>query len=145
MGQIHLVAVAEERYAAAADRIIGQDTTVATEVGYEAARLILGVLREDISVQDLRLGVSWANALDREISCATDIVDQRELVARRVMHQSGRVALSRVKTSERLSTTYSMYAAARRAAERELVEEVSARLDGLSDEYLVQYLANGEI
>lgn len=144
MGQIHMVAVAEARYATAADRIICQDSSLAAEVGYEAARLVLGVLREEISVQDLRLGVRWANALDHEVSCATDMVDHREFTARRIMHQSGRAALSRVKTPGRLSATFSMYAAARRAAERELAEEMSARFDGLSDEYLVQYLANGE-
>jgi hypothetical protein len=61
-----------------------------------------------MGVGNLREFVNWANGLDREaVELAEGTIDnleaadQREAVARRIAHLSGRVALGHVKSADR--------------------------------------------
>jgi hypothetical protein len=63
------------------------------------------VLTDRVSVSDLRGGVVWANALDKEVMersggdiAALDGRDRLEAVARRIAHHAGRYALDQVKS-----------------------------------------------
>jgi hypothetical protein len=90
--------VYDAEWAAAADwdmNVIAED---------EAVRLRRQVLEGQISLSELRAGVVWANALDRE-ACELYGADFRsgaqvaERVARRHMHLAGRLALRDLKSS----------------------------------------------
>lgn len=89
----------------AAKEMRTNEWTIEAQTSYMAEVLIARVLDGVCSVQDLRAGVAWANALDAEavkLGVTTDI--HNEALARRLAHHGGRTALARVRTSSRLTT-----------------------------------------
>lgn len=82
----------------------GWDLAEIVEV--EADRLKYQVRSGEISINELRAGVIWANALDKEAveSHGADLThgDQRkERTVRRLMHSAGRSALEDLKNKRR--------------------------------------------
>lgn len=76
----------------------------------EAWRLQQEVIKGEISLKELRLGVVWANALDREAVevYGSDLKQGEQAVerfARRHMHLAGRLALTRLRNA-RLRTAH---------------------------------------
>lgn len=100
------VAVAEYRWAEAAYGIITDNWEMEGVVREEAELIRTQVLRGSVSLDELRAGVAWANALDRE-SIETygaglpEGAQAVERTARRVMHLAGRSALNGLKSRNR--------------------------------------------
>lgn len=104
--QLIEVALTDTRWADDARWAIHNDWNLVDIANEEAARLIEGVAQGSLAIGDLRAGVVWANALDREAVelYEADLMagEQRaERVARRLMHMAGRMALNAVKSRER--------------------------------------------
>lgn len=83
---------------------------------YYADVLIGRILDCTITVNQLRLGLSWANALDAEatrlgVNLDIDDADGEEALARRLAHHAGRSALNSIGTSRKLNTTRARYSA----------------------------------
>ncbi len=97
-------AIQDERWLIAAQLVVDWGWDMNTMVAEEVERLTLQVLDDQITVQQLRQGVAWANELDRESvhiygSSVLEGDQAHERTARRVMHQAGRCALGELKTS----------------------------------------------
>jgi len=111
------------------------------EIAEEGSRVLREqVLNGAITVQDLRDGVKWANALDREAvelygSDLTSGGQQQERVARRLMHMTGRAALHNLR-NQRLRTV----ATATRTATRQLFGMGKLETHDIDDRNLVQYM-----
>jgi hypothetical protein len=79
------------------------------QVEYFSERLVDAVCFGATEVNELRGGVSWANALDKEavelLNSEDEILlaDRVEATARRLVHHAGRIALQQVKTDHRRS------------------------------------------
>jgi hypothetical protein len=72
------------------------------EVEYLSERLIYAVHQGAITVRQLRLGISWANALDKEAvqTYGSDLEGEQQVerTARRIMHHAGLVAFGEVRS-----------------------------------------------
>lgn len=93
----------------AAKDLIAWEWSLASEAELHGKVLSDGVVAGQLSVEDLRGGVVWANAHDREATmvlgaCAADAIhvdDQIEATARRLAHHSGKWALQQTGTEIR--------------------------------------------
>ncbi|GEM_PF-3016710 len=108
------VAVQYERWREAAEGVVNLGWETHDIVEEEAAHLTRAVICGHIAVADLRHGVQYASALDVEAvkRYGSDITTGEERVertARRIMHHSGRTALSAVKTSSKRVTMQVKY------------------------------------
>lgn len=81
----------------------------AEEYGMSLARQ---VTQGSLAAGDLRAGVCWANALDREVVALSSTsaetlgqADHLEATARRIAHHAGRYALGKVGSRKRLENT----------------------------------------
>ncbi len=98
--------VGEYAWAESVDGITVDGWQLETEVELHAHRLARSVCSEQISVKDLWRGVRFANALDREAvevygADLSDGEQQKERIARRLMHHAGRQALLLIKDETR--------------------------------------------
>ncbi|MCA9344913.1 hypothetical protein KC946_03690 [Candidatus Saccharibacteria bacterium] len=93
----------------AASQILTDGRNLKDEAVIHGEYLSRLVINSDLEVSDLRQGVAWANAYDREaVQLLGNISDQDlaygdmlEASARRLAHHSGRVALSNVGSNSR--------------------------------------------
>jgi len=80
------------------------------QVAYCASGLIYQVLHATCTIDELRGGLRWANALDAEaVRLGIDLTargDGTEALARRIAHHAGRSALTRVRTATRMQTEH---------------------------------------
>lgn len=100
------VAVAEYRWAEAAHGIISDNWEIEEVVREEAELIRDQVVKGSVSMDELRGGVTWANALDRESiekygAGLPEGAQAVERTARRVMHLAGRSALNSLKNRNR--------------------------------------------
>lgn len=128
-----------ETYAAAA-RTLRQDSTMDDEVRAYATEIVVDVLYGDITVHELRGGVRWANALDREATQYADTFSAVEQTARRITHHAGRMALGHVKTESRRVRWLALTAWASTMAQRQVLEEHDETIRAQHIKNLVQYM-----
>lgn len=100
------VALTDVRWEDDARWAIHGDWDLDTIAEEEAEKLRAQVVTGELALEDLRAGVAWANALDREAVAVygSDLnlgAQQAERTARRLMHIAGRSALKGVR-NERL-------------------------------------------
>lgn len=98
------VASTEFRWRESAEGILNDNWEMKSIIADHAEDLQRSFLRGFYNIQELRGGVVWANALDREAVelYGSDLAggDQlKERVARRIMHHSGRLALSTLSST----------------------------------------------
>ena len=103
-GQLIEVALAEVRWADDAQWALYGDWDLSQIAEEEAENLRQQVISGALNINDLRAGVAWANALDREAfeQYGSDLRtgDQvAERTARRLMHLAGRSALNGLRNS----------------------------------------------
>ncbi len=87
--------------------------TIEEWVQFNADRLIDRVLAGECSLNDLRGGVAWANALDLEsVSMGVDLhaddEDGKEALSRRLVHHAGRLALNSLKSHRKRNNAYAL-------------------------------------
>jgi hypothetical protein len=101
-------ALSDSRWDEAARGVVDLQWELSEQVEIETELLARNVLSGAVKVGELRGGVLWASALDREAvevygSDLAEGAQQYERTARRIMHHSGRMALAALKTSRKLS------------------------------------------
>lgn len=96
----------------AAQEMLAEGWDIDVQAEYYGIGLTNRVIRGRLTVDDLRAGVTWANALDGEANAVAggDIntlgeADHLEAAARRIAHKAGRLALNRVKSERRLQAS----------------------------------------
>ena len=100
------VGLTESQWVEDATGVVNDNWDFARIVEEEAARIQRQVLRDLLTVDDLRALVCWANALDKEAveAYGADLTQgdqQAERTARRMMHLAGRAALESLKSSRK--------------------------------------------
>lgn len=108
-GEIHAWASSIDQWQEAATGILTEGWDMESEIELHTQRLVGLVLSNTVSVGELRGGVTWASALDREAvhmygSDTREGECTYERTARRIMHLAGRGALNQVKNYRKLST-----------------------------------------
>lgn len=99
-----------EKWSRAAETVITDHIEFDDVVEVHMLAIAKMVCVGELEVNELRQGVIWASALDREAveSVGADINTgpwRHERMARRVMHHAGRTALERVKNERKLLKT----------------------------------------
>lgn len=100
------VGLSDVRWAEEACWAVYGDWDLAEVAEEEADQLRRQVLMGAISIDELRAGVTWVNALDKEAvemygSDLTQGEQRAERTARRLMHMAGRAALEDLKNNRR--------------------------------------------
>lgn len=99
------------KWTEAAREMLAFDCGLREQTEYYSQRLISSVINGHISIEELRAGVAWANALDREIVERCDDIeslgseDRIEAFSRRIAHHSGRIALKQVGSNTKMLVT----------------------------------------
>lgn len=112
--EVEHVALLEQRWRESAVGVMTDGWDIEEESQYLAKVLVSSVMRGVVTVDELRGGVAWVNALDAEASTrqSADITEgdyRWERTARRLMHQAGRLALDDLKNKRKRTITFSRY------------------------------------
>lgn len=99
----------EQGWTRASQQIILGEQDFGYTVQREGQQLADSVVGQELSIRELRGGVAWANAHDREVDQVIGCMDsqnicfedQLEAVARRLAHHSGRLALDLVGSNRK--------------------------------------------
>jgi hypothetical protein len=109
--QLTDTAILDERWAEATEDVFKHDEEIADQAVAHGLELADAVALGELAIGNLREFVNWANDLDREAVEAAggsisnfEEADQREAVARRIAHLSGRNALGQVRSADRRRT-----------------------------------------
>jgi hypothetical protein len=93
----------------AANEMIAGEWELDDQAEYYGQLFVDQLLAGELSVKELKGGIAWANALDKEIVETTSApideleeADRREATARRVAHHAGRFAIHQVKSTRHL-------------------------------------------
>lgn len=105
------VGLADERWSEDAHWAVNNQWNFVEATEQDAELLRDQVLNGEITIQELRQGVVWANALDQEAveMYGADLTfgeQQQERAARRLMHMAGRNALSGLRNARLRSVAY---------------------------------------
>ncbi len=112
--KIEHVALLEQCWRESAVGVMTDGWNIEEEGQYLAKILVSRVVRGAETIDELRGGVAWASALDAEGSSrqSSDLTEgdyRWERIARRLMHQAGRLALDDLKNKRRRTITFSRY------------------------------------
>ena len=112
--KIEHVALLEQCWRESAVGVMTDGWNIEEEEQYLSKILVSRVVRGAVTVDELRGGVAWASALDAEASSrqSSDLTEgdyRWERIARRLMHQAGRLALDDLKNKRRRTITFSRY------------------------------------
>src|SRR5690606_10815646 len=113
-GELIEIASVGTNWGEVAREIVSANWLLHDQVCIEAGRLVGLVLSGSVSTEELRGGVAWACALDKESvaiygSDITEGSQRLERTARRLMHQSGREALSAVGSRRRREMAFAQH------------------------------------
>lgn len=113
--KIEDVIVNEQHWGMEAQEMLDWDWAIKDHAEYCATGLVNKIIRGQLTVDELRGGVAWANALDSEATAViaeVDVIgeqDRLELAARRLANKSGRLALKQVGSERKLYVAICSY------------------------------------